>query len=495
MRSKVLFAMVVFGLASPAALAVPYASAVTDLGGGDYSFVLNQDADSVVINRIGDTPVDMGALAKGMHTFNIGAGTGFEIWVTNSEAVGYTQISNDADITSMYYSPRGVAVNWNPASGYFGWIYVNNATAGVTGTGRTTGDGLYVMTADQADVTGQGDTAYDGGIDWVTGGSSSGFKLTIGPDDQVYITDWSDAHSGLWRAPADLTGTYPNVLANDNRDAAGLCDNHGSIPSVWVEGTGEDTTLYTLDEDLDMGGTTGSVLRYDVGTATNYTGMPVEQTQDGTNIILNLLADVVRDEDGSWWIAQYRYTETEGAPSLTRFEDGGTAPVYNSAADPNLPLLYCTYGNMDIHNGQDRLVLGARSGYGVYIIDISDPDHPALLETLPQSGYAQDVAFDIVGNVYVVSSSSETLRIWSPGGNWVAVTGSDGTFTLTPGAQCPGDVDGDGDTDLNDLAALLAAYGSFVGDPNYNPAADFDGDGDVDLTDLAFLLSDYGCLP
>ncbi len=58
---------------------------------------------------------------------------------------------------------------------------------------------------------------------------------------------------------------------------------------------------------------------------------------------------------------------------------------------------------------------------------------------------------------------------------------------------CPGDVDGDGDTDLADLGALLAAYGSHEGDPNYNPNADFEPDGDVDLTDLAFLLSDYGC--
>jgi hypothetical protein len=149
---------------------------------------------------------------------------------------------------------------------------------------------------------------------------------------------------------------------------------------------------------------------------------------------------------------------------------------------------------MDIHNGQDRLVLGARSGYGVYIIDVGDPNHPALLETLPQSGYAQDVAFDIVGNVYVVSSSSETLRIWSPGGDWVAITRSDGTFELMPpGEACPGDVDGD--TDLTDLAALLAAYGSTPGDPNWNPAADFDADDDVDLTDLATLLADYGCTP
>jgi hypothetical protein len=54
------------------------------------------------------------------------------------------------------------------------------------------------------------------------------------------------------------------------------------------------------------------------------------------------------------------------------------------------------------------------------------------------------------------------------------------------------DIDGDGDVDLSDLAALLAAYFSCTGDDDYNPDADFDGDGCVDLSDLADLLGDYG---
>ncbi len=60
---------------------------------------------------------------------------------------------------------------------------------------------------------------------------------------------------------------------------------------------------------------------------------------------------------------------------------------------------------------------------------------------------------------------------------------------------CSGDLDGDGDTDLADLAQLLGAYGSVTGDPEYDPAADLDNDGDVDLADLAGLLGDYGCAP
>ncbi len=49
-----------------------------------------------------------------------------------------------------------------------------------------------------------------------------------------------------------------------------------------------------------------------------------------------------------------------------------------------------------------------------------------------------------------------------------------------PGPRgCPGDVDGDGDTDLTDLAIHLAARGSQPGDPNWDPRADLDGDGDI----------------
>lgn len=58
-------------------------------------------------------------------------------------------------------------------------------------------------------------------------------------------------------------------------------------------------------------------------------------------------------------------------------------------------------------------------------------------------------------------------------------------------AEIPGDVDGDGDVDLSDLAALLAAYDTCEGDTGFNPDADFDGDGCVGLADLAVLLAGY----
>jgi subtilisin family serine protease len=52
----------------------------------------------------------------------------------------------------------------------------------------------------------------------------------------------------------------------------------------------------------------------------------------------------------------------------------------------------------------------------------------------------------------------------------------------------PGDVDGDGDVDTDDLLALISQYGSCP----TGCSADFDSDGDVDTDDILTLLANYG---
>ena len=54
--------------------------------------------------------------------------------------------------------------------------------------------------------------------------------------------------------------------------------------------------------------------------------------------------------------------------------------------------------------------------------------------------------------------------------------------------RCPGDLDGDGDTDQADLGIFLADWGCTGG-----CIGDLDGDGDTDQGDLGILLAAWGC--
>ena len=55
--------------------------------------------------------------------------------------------------------------------------------------------------------------------------------------------------------------------------------------------------------------------------------------------------------------------------------------------------------------------------------------------------------------------------------------------------QLPGDANGDGKVDINDLTIVLANYNQTG--VNWN-AGDFNGDGKVDINDLTIVLANYG---
>jgi len=65
------------------------------------------------------------------------------------------------------------------------------------------------------------------------------------------------------------------------------------------------------------------------------------------------------------------------------------------------------------------------------------------------------------------------------------------TFCFWVAVECTGDLDGDGDTDQDDLTILLDDWG--CSPASGGCAGDCDGDGDTDHSDLGTLLADWGC--
>src|SRR5262245_6654364 len=139
----------------PSSWATPYATSLTN-DAGTISFRLNESADNVkVISNGGATTNDLGALSAGLHTFALGISTPYQIVVFKVSPPGFVtpvapnqggviQISTDTNLV-RFNNPRGVTVNTDPASPYFGRVYVSNTSA--TNAPRALGDGIYILNA------------------------------------------------------------------------------------------------------------------------------------------------------------------------------------------------------------------------------------------------------------------------------------------------------------------------------------------------------------
>ncbi|HOW69668.1 MAG TPA: FlgD immunoglobulin-like domain containing protein [Phycisphaerae bacterium] len=357
-------------------------------------------------------------VAPGNYSFRVtAAATGYGSW---------TEIGPSTEQTS-FYSPRGVDVNKDPASKYYGRVYVAESIGGTTTeavVNRTTQDGVYILNADATDAVGQGSTARTGGLTF--GGSSSPFRLVCGPEDKVYLTDWSDSNSNLYVGNADFSSAN-ELLDSTGRETSGKAANHGSIPTVYVEGVGASRTVYTMDEDFDAGtdtahGGIGSILKYDVGAATSFTDQPSIFYDDGAHgtfkgLIQNYNDDMVRASDGTWWVSQTRSGgATDTLSSLIQISADGSTVLWKSvpdlAANSLVDPLKKTYGLAwdPVH---DYLALAT---YDSGKIVIFDDDTKSVITTISFGGTAcRDLAFDAVGNLYVVNNSIERLKIFSPG--------------------------------------------------------------------------------
>ena len=89
-----------------------------------------------------------------------------------------------------------------------------SANPGTAGDNRATTKGIYVMDAASEDFLGLGNTAATANITFGNNTTYSPFRLFVGPDDTVYVSDAAtNKIGGVWRTDPRMINSTNIFLA------------------------------------------------------------------------------------------------------------------------------------------------------------------------------------------------------------------------------------------------------------------------------------------
>lgn len=330
----------------------------------------------------------------------------------------WTQISDDYNPANYLSGPRGIAVNRNTNSPYYGRIFVSNGQLGLY-PDLVPGDqaGIFKLNADGSPA--QSGLLATGGWAW-TGNGASPWKIEVGDDDYVYVADRSNQGLVLRFNQEIAPASQTLVLRSDNWPNGGAVNLSGPF----LSGSGTSKMIWMADTtEINGVGIRAWMIPSNGVLATNDVGFTVVQA--GTNSDLNPAPfDVSVDASNRIYTIQYRATAGDPAFRVMRF------PAFSGAE--------LTNADWQIGSGQNNLCgasgiavdptgryvavaftgLGegfGRVGGGVRIFRTSDGSEVRTLTPAPFHDFT-DVAWDNAGNVYACDNWSQVWRAYSPPG-------------------------------------------------------------------------------
>lgn len=425
------------------ALAIPnvYASGLksTAIGGGKYQidFTLNTAAEDVTVNVYSQDEnavvlvksVSYGAKAKGTNSVELdltgvsGTGLTWAVEATGPSTATDSPVNfvNYTDPTVQYGSPSDVKVDNDTESEFFGRVYVLNSI-GKAADNRETTDGLYVLDATLADVTGQGANAYNGGITWAGSATSasvaSPHRMALDEEGNIFVCDWSDGHSGAWYVAANNLNSEWKPVFGGTRNGDGLASEggvniHGSLSAIEVAGKGEERTLYTYDEDFTVNGTNSVLNSYKIGTLANpWVSAPTTTRVNGTDGYTHNAGQkgyLQADGKGGLWASQYRGGAASTHPALIHYNVAGVPDFVQTIWDGK------TNYSFAINEAGDKIAVS--SGTGILMGNVTYDDNGVPTVTMldmvsveAEGSNPYGLAFDVADNLYRVASDVQYLQ-------------------------------------------------------------------------------------
>jgi hypothetical protein len=447
----------------------PNALVAEEEGAPTVSFILNEAADQLGYRINGGAMTWLDGSTSGLKTFPLtSAGDKFEIVAKKTEPVGYTiptgevtlptttglsqpvptaglqLVSDDANRWGMFNAARGVGVNTNPNSPYFGVAYVANALEGVAAGGeRFLNRGVYALAADGTDAFGYGDFAPDPNF-LFEGGSGATMRVAVGDDDEVYVADGSTFGHGLVRLDGQLFGGSPVFMPGFNIFPLPPEMNHGRVSGIDVEGSPYDGTLviHTVDRDLtssqfggDETNDRNSLWRYDLEFDAQWSVQMPTKVNDSTALPPIGTPDLARGADGKFYLSNSLMSG--GAAGIVVLDPQGMQ-IYDSLTasrdllnDPTVADVLRNVMGIAISPDQKWLAAMLRSG-NVAMLPVVDgiPDVASamVVNTSMAALSGRDVAFDAAGNLHCVIAGQVSYRVIAPGGMTYAMTSWNGTM-------------------------------------------------------------------
>ena len=243
----------------------------------------------------------------------------------------FALVHSDNSLISYSTSQLFNAVNTNPMSENFGKIYVLLRAGRLKQEPTAAADnGLWVY---DHELTKQNTEVYKGGSPF-----GHPTRMSIDSEGYLYISDWSDAQSGIYIAnTADLTQNFTQFFQG-TRDGDGKFTKNGadigsSTPGCYIYETQNSTKLYVYDEDVASNG----VLVYNIKEGNDET---IRQwTIDPSQIFKNFTGHDASGNANVWatskgfFVSQHTNTSSLNraeVPSLQFYNNNGEL-VFTSA--------------------------------------------------------------------------------------------------------------------------------------------------------------------
>jgi N-acetylmuramoyl-L-alanine amidase len=239
-------------------------------------------------------------------------------------------------------------------------------------------------------------------------------RVTVGPDHQLYITEWADVYpnNAYILDPANTSVLNPifggTPAADGIYTAADGKDVHGSISHIWVEGTGKDRVIYTFDEDIKYDGLKYpmGLYQYNIGElATPWEQAPTAMIFDNADNLQQNGNSYIQPDAYGWWISQDRSADNAVIPALIHINKEGKVD-YNSAGT----LGGRTRGALGFNQDMTQLATAITNGILIWDIKYDAAGVPTLEAAgRLESTFAQscwNVVFDVAGNIYASGAGS-----------------------------------------------------------------------------------------